>query len=362
MRLAVITPWFPTAVNPSSGAFVLKDCLALAAEGVDLRVFHLVPPHEDDGHRKLLKDGIRVRRIPMSTRNPIEIARAAAQLRSLISTADVIHTQAISAIEPLALGRPPQPWVHTEHWSAITSPQTLPPAAQKALPALLQLEKLPDVVVAVCEFLADPIRQVRGERPVEIIPCQVPSPSSLTEPPRGEVLELLSTGALVDRKDPLLAVRVLASLRQRGVPARLTWLGEGPLRQTAQDLAEQLQVDARFPGSTSAEGVREALAGSDMFLGPTKADNFFVAAAEAIVNGRPLVVGARGGQGEYIDPRVGTLVSSRNPDDYADAIIDLRRRTQPLTATEIAATVGDRFDSTTIARAYIDLYERMLSR
>lgn len=361
MRVAVVTPWFPTAVNPSSGAFVLKDCVALAAAGMDLRIFHLVPPHEDDGQRQLTQSGIKVQRIPMTTSNPVSIARAATQLQRVLPNADIVHTQAISAIEPLALGRPRQPWIHTEHWSAITSPQTLSAPARGALPLLLQLEKLPHVVVAVCEFLADPIRRVRGNRPVEIIPCQVPTPKKLSEAPRLDVLQLLSTGALVDRKDPLLAVRILASLRERGIKAKLTWLGDGPLRENAIELAQQLHVQADFPGSTSPEGVRQALADCDMFLGPTKADNFFVAAAEAIVNGRPLVVGARGGQGEYIDPRIGTLVASRNPDDYAQAIIDLRERTLTLTAEQIAATVGDRFDSTTIARAYIDLYERMLA-
>ncbi|WP_158288641.1 hypothetical protein [Ornithinimicrobium flavum] len=42
--------------------------------------------------------------------------------------------------------------------------------------------------------------------------------------------------------------------------------------------------------------------------------------AEAVVSGRPVVVGATGGQGEYLDPRVGVTVDVQTPGAYADAV------------------------------------------
>ncbi len=360
MRVAIVTPWFPTAKNPSSGAFVVKDATAFQAAGHDIRIIHLVPSHEDDGTRRVRHEGLQVIRIPMDTNNPISILRAASKMTALLHGADIVHTQALSAIEPLVFSRPTMPWVHTEHWSAITSPETLPAPARAMLPMLLQMEKLPDVVVAVCEFLASPIREVRGHREVVVIPCQVPSPATLAErPEQGKTLNLISTGALVERKDPLLAVRTLKVLKDRGHDASLTWLGDGPLREAAIELASELGVKADFPGTKSAQEVREYIAKADMFFGPTRADNFFVAAAESIVNGRPLVVGANGGQGEYIDRSVGITVDQQNPEAYAEAILELNARTASLTADEIAATVGDRFESTSIAQAYTDLYEKL---
>src|SRR5699024_6681236 len=80
---------------------------------------------------------------------------------------------------PLALRRPPAPWIHTEHWSALTTPATLPLPARTGLPALSRLLTLPDRVTAVCEFLAHPIRQVRGSAPTDIIPCIV-EPGAVT--------------------------------------------------------------------------------------------------------------------------------------------------------------------------------------
>ena len=363
MRVGIVTPWFPTQVNPSSGAFVLKDSQALREAGVDLSVVHLVPPHEDDGSRKTVVSGIRTIRVPMSTSNPLDIVRARLEIAPLIKDFDVVHTQAISAIEPFVFGRPKQFWVHTEHWSGITNPQTLPASWQKLRPALLKMELLPDVAGAVCDYLAQPLRRIRGSKPVEVIPCQVPSPAKVVaRRERDGVIRLVSTGALAERKDPLLAVRVLDELRKRGFEATLTWLGDGPLRGEAISLATELGVDAKFPGTVDKAGVQKALTEADVFIGPTQGENFFVAAAEAIVNGRPLVVGANGGHGEYIDPAIGRLMSVQDAVGYADAVVDLFENTADWDAQRIAATVGDSFEPHTIATSYIDLYKRGIEK
>lgn len=361
MKIAIVTPWFPNRVNPASGTFVLKDAVCFRDYGHEVTIFHLVPPHEHAEDEPVSVEGMAVHRIPMSTSNPLSIVRAARALQPMLLGFDVLHTQALSAIEPFVFFRPQIPWIHTEHWSGITTPDTLSPVQRLMLPGLLKLSRLPDVVVSVCDFLARPLRAQRGKKPVSIIPCQVPSPHELLErPERTDTLRLISTGALVDRKDPLLAVRTVAALEARGVSASLTWLGAGPLRADAIELARELGVDAQFPGVKSAEEVRQALAQADMFFGPTKADNFFVAAAESIVNGRPLVVGANGGQGEYIAPEVGATVESRDPEAYASAILDVHERTKDLTAADIAATVAGRFAPEEIARQYTRHYRALI--
>lgn len=106
--------------------------------------------------------------------------------------------------------------------------------------------------------------------------------------------------------------------------------------------------------------VYDAIAAGDMFFAPTRGENFFVAAAEAIVNGRPIVAGSNGGHVEYIDPAIGEIVDDQSPEAYADAIIALDERTKDLTAKEIAATVGDQFEPATVAQSYLELYRSLL--
>lgn len=354
MKVTVVTTWFPTTLAPSRGSFVVRDTLSIARHH-DVRLVHLVPPADDDDTRRLLHAGIDVLRIPMDPRRPSQVLRAARQLRHALHGADVVHSMAFSSLLPLALRRPAAPWIHTEHWSALTTPATLPLPAQLGLPALSRLLALPDRVTAVCEFLARPIRDVRGRRPTDIIPCIVePGPVEQRRDRGDGALRMVSTGGLIPRKDPLIAVEVLAQLVERGVDAHLEWLGDGPLREDTLALASRLEVADRLtlPGTVDGAGVRAALGRADLFFGPTRADNFFVSAAEAIVAGRPVVLGATGGQGEYVQPQVGALVNLQDADAYTEAILEVDARTRDLPAQEIADTIGDAFSERTVGAAY----------
>ncbi|CAM3790581.1 glycosyltransferase [Occultella aeris] len=371
MRTVVLTTWYPTEVAPSSGTFVQKDVRAIAArpevDAVD--VVHLVPRHQDDGVRTLVRDGIRIRRVPMSTTSPLDIATVARSLPVLLEGADVVHTMAFStllpfaAFPPLVGTRPDAPWVHTEHWSALTSPQTLPLAARAALPALRPILGLPDVVTAVCEFLAAPIRRTRGaDRPTEVVPCIVPPRAHLTARPMRPrtPMRLVAVGGLVERKDPLLAVDVLAELARRSHPAHLTWVGDGELREAVARHARKKKVAhlLTLAGGTDTAGVSAALDAADLFFLPTRAENFCVSAAEALVHGRPVVVGANGGQAEYIQDRVGAVVADQSAEAYADAVIATERATRHLNASDVAETVGDRFAPERVGAAYVAAYRR----
>ncbi len=354
-----MTTWFPTSVAPSSGAFVVKDALALASLGHDVDVVHLVPPHQDDGTRRLVHEGLRVVRVPMSTTDPRQILAASRAVRPLLAAADLVHTMAISSLLPFAVRRPAAPWVHTEHWSGLTSPENLPTTWQRLLPAVRRLLARPDVATAVCDFLAAPLREVRGGRPTEVVPCIVETPVPVpARPVRGDRLRLVDVGGLIDRKDPVLAVETVAELARRGVAADLALVGEGDLREAVLRRADELGVSdqVRLTGVVPRSGVLAELAAGDLFFGPTRGDNFFVSAAEAIVSGRPVVVGATGGQGEYIDPRVGELVARQDAADYADAIERVDVATRGLTAEEISATLGDRFSVPQVAAGYARAY------
>lgn len=362
MRITAVTTWFPTERAPWRGSFVARDLAALARLH-EVRLIHLVPPEDDDSTRRLSHEGIEVLRIPMRPADPASVARAAGALGPAMAGAQIVHSMAISALEPLAVARPQVPWVHTEHWSALTNPDTLSRPARAALPVVSRLLRLPDVVTTVCEYLAAPVRAVR-RGPVRVVPCIVEPYEPAPRRPRTDGrLELVSVGALVERKDPMLALRTVVELALSDVDAHLTWVGEGPLRQAVAELATDLAVAHRIHlvGTKDTQGVRQALAEADLFLGPTKGDNFFVAAAEAIVAGRPVVAGTAGGHGEYLTRSVSRLVASRDPQDWSDAVISLDASTLGLSAQQVAATIGDCFSSASVGAAYHRVYREALA-
>lgn len=362
MRVLVVTTWLPTPSSPSTGAFVVKDVQALRSLGHEVVVVHLLPGHQGEPDPGGEVAGAPVVTVPMTTTRPDQVAAAGRRVQSLASSADLLHTMAFSSLLPTVGWRPGVPWVHTEHWSGLTAPQTLPRAWRLVLPTLTPLLRSPDVVTAVCGYLAAPIRRERRGRAVRVVPCVVRPPDRLVERPDGPgtdgVLRLVGVGALVERKDPVLAVDTVAELASRGVRARLTLVGEGPLRSAVQHRADERGVAGQviLTGPLDRAGVLAELARADLFLGPTRGENFFVSCAEALVSGRPVVVGATGGQGEYIAADVGRTVPRQDPRVYADAVQDVLRRAEGLTAADIAATVGDRFSPEAVAAGYAAAY------
>lgn len=367
MRVLAVTTWFPSPSHRGTGSFVVKDLHALASLGHDVHLVHLRPPGQEPAEAVVPGTGgpgqpaaIGVTDVEMATTRPDRVAAAGQALAPMVAHADLLHTMAFSALLPMTLRRSPVPWVHTEHWSGLTAPDTLPAGWRLALPTLTPLLRGPDVVTAVCEYLASPIRSVRRSRPTEIVPCIVPVPEPV--PPRpapsGETA-MVGVGALVERKDPVLAVQVVHELVRRGRPARLTLVGQGPLADAVRQAATALGVGDRveLTGVLDAAGVARELASADLFLGPTRGDNFFVSCAEALVAGRPVVVGSTGGQGEYIDQRVGQTVDRQDAAAYADAVEAVLARAEGLSAQQVSDTVGQRFSPAAVAAGYQRAYD-----
>ena len=391
MRVLAVTTWLPTQSHPSMGSFVVKDAQAIASLGHRVVLVHLVPPHQGRveagdqvgpghttqgrcdgrGHQGGLGlpvqdeiEGLPVLRIPMSTTRPDHVLAARRALRPLVDGAELLHTMAFSSLLPLAgLGsRLSVPWVHTDHWSGLTTPESLPRAWRLALPRLIPLLRGPDVATAVVERLARPIREARGAgRPTLVVPCVVPAPPG-GPPPRKRpdgTINLVDVGGLVEGKDPLLAVDVVAELLHCGHAARLRLVGDGPLAEHVRSRAARHGVADRVTlvGTLDRAGVLAELARADLFLGPTRSDNFYVSAAEAITSGRPVVAGANGGHAEYLDPEVSRLVPVQDASAYADAVLDLLTATRSLTAEAIAATLGGRFEPDRVAEGYQQAYD-----
>lgn len=366
MRVLVVSTWLPTRSHPTIGSFVVKDALAIANLGHEVALIHLVPPGQLSAPGAVglaaespTIDGLPVNRIMMSTNNPRQIAAATTRLARWSLGADVVHTMAFSTLLPFALWRPFAPWVHTEHWSGLTAPHLLPASWRLALPALKPLQTRPDVTTAVCDYLATPIRSIRGSDPTVIVPCIVPLPESLAPRPQpSEGIALVSVGGLIERKDPLMVLETIADLGRRGVRATVRFVGDGPLRhEITQRCAELGMTDqVTIVGTLDRQGVLEELARADVFFGPTRGDNFFVSCAEAVLSGRPVVVGSTGGQGEYLDERVGICVDEQTPIAYADAIQRVLLQVDGMSAEQISATIGDAFSADEVAAGYDGAY------
>lgn len=352
-----MTTWYPSDHAPQSALFVQRDVEVLARRH-DVHVIHLTPFPVSAVEATVTWHGVPVTRIPMSPGSPIAIIRATRRLRKLLEDYEVLHTMALSTLLPFALFSARMPWIHTEHWSGIVAPETVPRVMRVTLPLTLRLIRRPRVVVAVSAYLAAKIGRVRSG-PIRVIPNAVMRPETLVER-HAELspLRLIAVGGLVPRKGPDIALAALAELRVRGIDAELRWIGDGPMRAELGAEAERLGVGehVEWAGSQSPDDVSQALSDSDILLLPTKNETFGVAIAEALAHGRPVVVGATGGQTEFVHPPYGMLVAERTPKAYADAIARIVEATRELTAAQIAGSLGFEYSENGREQAYADAY------
>lgn len=333
-----MTTWLPTAEQPEIGSFIARDIEMLRADH-EVEVIHLSPSANDT------RVAFPVLTVPMSPTNPLSIARAAQVIREHAGTADLVHSMAASALLPFRTVRLDRPWVHTEHWSALLAPATAPLAARAAIPLTARLLARPDVVISVGHDLAAAVAR-RRTGPTVVIPNEVVRPTVLRERSADPSLVLVGVGGLIPRKGPDVAIRTLAELISRGVDARLVWAGEGPMRDELAHLAQSLGVADRWDlrGRIAPEQVPELMAEGDVFLLPTQMETFGVAIAEALVAGRPVVVGAEGEQASFVAEPDGVLVSEQSATAYADGVQRALTLNEERTAIDIAARAMRLFD------------------
>ncbi len=357
--MLVVATWFPGPRTPESGIFNLRDVELLALDH-EVTVVHLCPPSVVAEATVERLGDITIHRTPMSVTSPAAIQRARRLIRDLVREHDLLHSMAISSLLPLGRGTVTIPWVHTEHWSGFLAPETAPVAIRTMAALLARRLRLPDVVVTVSEALAAVVRRHR-DGPIAVIPNHVMTPAAGAPLGRGhdDPQRLVAVGGLIPRKGPLLAVQTVARLRARGRPVVLRWIGDGPLRAEVTDAAERLGVggDVEFAGRLSPDDVSRSLLSAELFLLPTEGETFGVSIAEALTHGLPVVVGARGGQEEFVGPGEGVLVARQDPDAYADAVIRTLDGRTPGRGAEIARTAAIRFSPESRRVAYRRAYD-----
>lgn len=356
MRILVPTTWFPTVQDPVRAVFVRRHVEALALMH-DVEVLALVPTGATPVPSPADLPGLTVTHVPVSVGDPSQALRAVRR-HAHATRRDVVHSMGFSSLPFAAVARS-APWVHTEHWSGVTQPASAGRAWNAARGAR-HLLRLPRRVTAVSSDMAERLQPLtrRGALDVvgNVVDPAVPAPRADTPG-----LRLLAVGSLVDVKDPLLAVATVAALHRQGHDVTLRWAGSGGLADAAREAARREGVSEHvlLLGSVPPGDLAEHFAWSTAFLLPTRHETFCVAAAEALAHGRPVVVGAVGGQRDFVGEQVGALVRSRDPQAWAAAVLDTHERLAAAPLTTFTDAVS-RFRPERIAEQFGEVYERAL--
>ncbi len=149
---------------------------------------------------------------------------------------------------------------------------------------------------------------------------------------------------------------------QLEVPSKLLMVGDGPEREVAEILVKDLglQDDVKFLGNSNE--IDKILCFSDLFLLPSEAESFGLAALEAMVNKVPVISSNAGGIPEVnIDGVTGYLSNVGNIADMSLNAIKILKDDDTLNRfKENAQREAAKFDIKNIVPIYEALYEGVL--
>ncbi len=133
---------------------------------------------------------------------------------------------------------------------------------------------------------------------------------------------------LVPWKGVETVIRVIASLREEGVPLSLVIIGDGELRKKLEEVARTCHVDSyvHFLGAVSHEEVGRRVKASDLFVLNTSYEGMSHHLLEALSLETPIVTTPVGGNNELITHgQTGFLVPFNDRTALHDAILRLQR-------------------------------------
>jgi N-acetyl-alpha-D-glucosaminyl L-malate synthase BshA len=156
-------------------------------------------------------------------------------------------------------------------------------------------------------------------------------------------------------------VKIFAEVLKR-IPSKLLFVGDGPERQTAEDLSRSLGVNdsIRFVGKQ--EQMEDILAIADLFLLTSEYESFGLAALEAMAAGVPVVSTNAGGLKEInIDGETGYMADIGDINTMSERAISILNNESILKQFKSrAAAHAKQYDIQHIVPQYEKLYERFL--
>lgn len=352
----MVTTWFPSEAQPAQAPFNLNHAQAIALDS-DVAVIHVRLGSSAPDVNEVY-GGIRVQRRSLSPRHPLRSARMLVAIARAVRASDILHTMAFSSalVAAVALPFSRPAWVHTEHWNGVTNPASVSRTWER-LAWMRRVLRRPRHLTAVTGQLGAVLSELSGGRPVDVVPCVVENPRPVIErDPAG--IRMVGVGYLVPRKNPLMAVDVVAELAKERPDVSMTWVGGGRLQAEVEAESRRLGIADRFTltGMVDPDAVFEYFEKANLFFLPTEQENFFTAAAEALSAGLPVVAGRVGGFTDYIDESNGVITDDLTVAGYTAAILRAVDGLSDVPSATLAEPIRERFSRRRIADQFGAIY------
>ncbi|KGO94567.1 N-acetyl-alpha-D-glucosaminyl L-malate synthase BshA [Flavobacterium subsaxonicum] len=229
-----------------------------------------------------------------------------------------------------------------------------------------------DVVTSVSQDLKDETYRLFDiKREIYVIPnfievnqeksANVPCKRAMMAPGGEKIVTHISNFREVKRIPDV--VKIFNEI-QKSIPARLMLVGDGPEREPAEKLVEQLGLTDKVVFFGNSNEINEILCFSDLFLLPSQTESFGLAALEAMAVGVPVISSNSGGLPEVNrDGYSGYLSDVGDVMGMAEKAISILSNEAKLAQFKAnALEVAKEFDIQRIMPMYEQIYRRALKQ
>jgi alpha-1,6-mannosyltransferase len=187
-----------------------------------------------------------------------------------------------------------------------------------------------DYVVTTTNFAAAEFDEIGTSNVVRVplgVDLETFSPAHRDEELRTKMLKggdvlIVHCGRLSPEKKPERSLQTLRQLLDRGINARLVYIGTGPLHKKLYDSSRDIPVT--FWGYVANKNLlAQMIASADISIAPGPIETFCLAALESLASGTPVVASETSAVGEFLSQENGDFVgltASNNGAAFADAV------------------------------------------
>ncbi|MCW5908131.1 MAG: glycosyltransferase [Chitinophagales bacterium] len=179
---------------------------------------------------------------------------------------------------------------------------------------------------------------------------------------RTALLELVTTGSLVDNKNQSFLIDVANELKLRGVDVRLHILGGGVNKERLQTKIEQLNLNNQVSMHGVVNNVAEFLWNADVYVHASLSESFGLVFVEAMAAGLPVVsLDARGNRDIIQNDINGYILAEQSVKEFADkAELLFTNKQKYADMSRHALETAKQFDIVNYTDKLLNLYQAAL--
>lgn len=177
----------------------------------------------------------------------------------------------------------------------------------------------------------------------------------------GDKITIVAVGSLFYGKGYDVLIKAFAQTKLYENGSKVIIIGDGNEKRKLSNLIENLKLENNILllGRKDRTEILKILYSGDLFVHPSRGENFSVAIIEALSTGLPVVATQCGGASECINQKNGVLVPIDNIDALAKAILFVYNRINEYDYNYIANECKSKYSSDVIAKQLNDVFVKV---